>query len=205
MKALSGLYVITAAQTSLDDVAAAIRGGASIVQYRDKSAETSKRLREAGALRRLCAGSGVRFIVNDDLALAAAVEADGVHVGREDAAVTSARERLGDRAIIGVSCYNDFARAEAAARAGADYIAFGAFFGSPTKPQAPRATPDLLVRAKRELSMPVVAIGGITPQNGASLIAAGADMLAVISAVFSQPDIAGASRRFSDLFPESAS
>lgn len=205
MKRLSGLYVITAAQTSLDDVAAAIRGGATIVQYRDKSADSSKRLREAGALRQLCADSGVCFIVNDDIALAASVEADGVHVGREDAAVTSARERLGDRVIIGVSCYNEFARAEAAAGAGADYIAFGAFFGSPTKPQAPRATPDLLLRAKRELSLPVVAIGGITPQNGASLLAAGADMLAVISAVFSQPDITGASRRFSDLFPESAS
>ena len=104
--------------------------------------------------------------------------------------------------IVGVSCYNDFGRARTAAEAGASYIAFGAFFPSPTKPEAPRVTEDLLVRARRELSLPVVAIGGITPQNGASLITAGADMLAVITAVFSQPDIAGASRQFSDLFLE---
>ena len=205
MKPLSGLYVITAAQTSSEDVAAAIRGGAAIVQYRDKSGDTARRLREATALRQLCGDKGVLFIMNDDLDLAAAVGADGVHVGREDAACAIARERLGDSAIVGVSCYNDFTRAGAAAQAGADYIAFGAFFGSPTKPEAPRATPLLLERAKRELGLPVVAIGGVTPQNGASLIAAGADMLAAISAVFSQPDIEDASRRFSDLFLESSS
>ncbi|MEJ2310111.1 MAG: thiamine phosphate synthase [Gammaproteobacteria bacterium] len=205
MRPLFGLYVITAAQTSSDDVAAAIRGGAAIVQYRDKSGDTARRLREAAAFRQLCSDNGVLFIVNDDLDLAAAVGADGVHVGREDAGCVMARERLGDSAIVGVSCYNDFARARSAAQAGADYIAFGAFFGSPTKPEAPRATPSLLERAKRELGLPVVAIGGITPQNGASLIAAGADMLAAISAVFSQPDIEDASRRFSDLFLESSS
>lgn len=202
MMRLSGLYVITAAETTVEDVASAIRGGASIVQYRDKSNDVSKRFGEASAIRKLCAEKGVLFIVNDDVELAASVDADGVHVGREDAACSRARERLGDRAIIGVSCYNEYARAEAAAGAGASYIAFGAFFGSPTKPEAPRATTDLVVRAKEALSLPVVAIGGITPQNGASLVTAGADMLAVITAVFSQPDIAGASRQFSDLFLE---
>jgi thiamine-phosphate pyrophosphorylase len=154
------------------------------------------------AIRKLCAEKGVLFIVNDDVDLAATVDADGVHVGRQDTACRSARERLGEDAIIGASCYNDYARAEAAAAAGASYIAFGAFFGSPTKPEAPRATTELIVRAKEALSLPVVAIGGITPQNGASLVTAGADMLAVITAVFSQPDIAGASRQFSDLFLE---
>jgi len=202
MTRLSGLYVITADTTTVEDVASAIRGGASIVQYRNKSKDVSERLREASVIRELCAEKGVLFIVNDDVKLAASIEADGVHVGREDADCASARERLGDEAIIGVSCYNDFPRAEAAFRAGASYIAFGAFFGSPTKPEAPQATTDLLLRAKRELPLPVVAIGGITPQNGASLITAGADMLAVITAVFSQPDIAGASRQFSDLFLE---
>jgi thiamine-phosphate pyrophosphorylase len=202
MTRLSGLYVITADTTTVEDVASAIRGGASIVQYRNKSKDVSERLREASVIRELCAEKGVLFIVNDDVKLAASIEADGVHVGREDADCASARERLGDEAIIGVSCYNDFPRAEAAFRAGASYIAFGAFFGSPTKPEAPHATTDLLLRAKRELPLPVVAIGGITPQNGASLITAGADMLAVITAVFSQPDIAGASRQFSDLFLE---
>ena len=199
---LSGLYVITAAETTVEDVASAIHGGASIVQYRDKSNDVSKRLREASAIRELCAEKGVFFLVNDDVELAASVDADGVHVGKEDAACGRARELLGDEAIVGVSCYNEYARAEAAAGAGASYIAFGAFFGSPTKPEAPRATTDLIVRAKQSLSLPVVAIGGITPQNGASLITAGADMLAVITAVFSQTDIAGASRRFSDLFLE---
>jgi len=202
MSRLSGLYVITADMSTVEDVASAIEGGASIVQYRDKSADSSDRLHKASAFRQLCAEKDVLFIINDDVELAATVDADGVHVGREDAACSRARERLGDEALIGVSCYNEFARAEAAARAGASYIAFGAFFGSPTKPEAPRATPDLLLRTKRELSLPVVAIGGITPQNGASLITAGADMLAVITAVFSQPDIAGASRQFSDLFLE---
>ena len=202
MTRLSGLYVITADTTTVEDVASAIRGGTSIVQYRNKSKDVSERLREASVIRELCAEKGVLFIVNDDVKLAASIEADGVHVGREDADCASARERLGDEAIIGVSCYNDFPRAEAAFRAGASYIAFGAFFGSPTKPEAPQATTDLLLRAKRELPLPVVAIGGITQQNGASLITAGADMLAVITAVFSQPDIAGASRQFSDLFLE---
>lgn len=202
MNKLSGLYVITADSTSVGDVASAIEGGASIVQYRDKMTDASKRLQKASAIRHLCAEEGVIFIINDDVDLAASVDADGVHVGREDAACSHARERLGEEAIIGVSCYNEYARAEEAARAGASYIAFGAFFPSPTKPEAPRAMEDLLVRARRELSLPVVAIGGITPQNGASLITAGADMLAVITAVFSQPDIAGASRQFSDLFLE---
>ena len=202
MSRLSGLYVITADTTSVEDVASAIRGGASVVQYRDKSADASARLKKSGALRRLCSDTDTLLIINDDVELAATVGADGVHLGRDDADCARARERLGDGAIVGVSCYNEFARAEAAARAGASYIAFGAFFPSPTKPEAPRATPDLIVRARQELSLPVVAIGGITPQNGASLIAAGADMLAVITAVFSQPDIAGASRRFSDLFLE---
>ena len=202
MTGLSGLYVITGADTSVEDVASAIRGGASIVQYRDKSGETSQRLKKSEALGRLCSDTGTLLIINDDVELAAAVCADGVHLGREDADCDRARERLGDGAIVGVSCYNEYTRADSAARQGASYIAFGAFFPSPTKPQAPRATPDLIVRARQELSLPVVAIGGITPQNGASLIAAGADMLAVITAVFSQPDIAGASRRFSDLFLE---
>jgi thiamine-phosphate pyrophosphorylase len=202
MTGLSGLYVITAADTSVEDVASAIRGGASVVQYRDKSGDASQRLKKSEALGRLCSDTGTLLIINDDVELAAAVCADGVHLGREDTDCTRARERLGDGAIVGVSCYNEYTRAESAARAGASYIAFGAFFPSPTKPEAPRATPDLIVRARQELSLPVVAIGGITPQNGASLIAAGADMLAVITAVFSQPDIAGSSRRFSDLFLE---
>lgn len=205
MTALSGLYVITADGTSVEDVQAAIRGGASIVQYRDKSGDATKRLRFAERLKRVCADSGTHLVINDDVELAKVVDANGVHVGRDDAACKMARERLGEDAIVGVSCYNDFSRAERAAAEGASYVAFGAFHQSPTKPGAPRAMPDLLQRANSELNLPAVAIGGITPQNGASLIAAGADMLAVITAVFSQPDIEAASRRFSDLFLESSS
>lgn len=199
---LTGLYVITAEGTPAEDVAEAIRGGASIVQYRDKSGDRKKRLREAEVLKRLCDDTGTLLIINDDIDLAAAIDADGVHVGKADAACSIARERLGESAIVGVSCYNDFAQAERGAQEGASYVAFGSFFASPTKPLAMRADRELIPRAKRELQLPVVAIGGITPQNGASLIEAGADMLAVITGVFSQPDIAGASRTFCDLFLE---
>ena len=140
------------------------------------------------------------FIVNDDITLAKQTKASGVHLGREDASVADAREQLGPQAIIGVSCYNELTRAETAQAQGADYIAFGRFFPSRTKPQAVQANPDLLREAKKKLHIPVVAIGGITPENGAALIAAGADALAVIEGVFGQPDIRAAAERYARLF-----
>lgn len=178
----------------------AIAGGAQIVQYRDKKHAAAERARQASELAELCRQHNVLFIVNDDVALAKQSRADGVHLGREDAALAPARAQLGPQAVIGVSCYNELARAQAAEKQGADYVAFGRFFPSRTKPQAVPASLDLLREAKQQLHIPIVAIGGITPENGAALIAAGADALAVIEGVFGQPDIRAAARRYAQLF-----
>lgn len=199
---IRGLYAITnSASLQRSDYAArveaALRGGARVLQYRDKTGDTARRQEQARTLARLCIRHDAIFIVNDDIELARAVGA-GVHLGRDDAAIAAARRALGN-GIIGVSCYNELARVEAALADGADYVAFGAFFPSPTKPNAAVATPALL-RAARHLPLPRVAIGGITPDNGAALLAAGADALAAIDGVFAQPDIEAAARRYADLF-----
>lgn len=198
-----GLYAITDGPRAdlVDACAAAIEGGAAVLQYRDKSSDRARRRDEASALAALCARHRLPLIVNDDVGLAAGIGAAGVHLGEGDGDIAAARSRLGSGAIIGVSCYDSLARARDLAAAGADYLAFGAFFPSPTKPQARRAMPDLL-RAARAFGKPLVAIGGITPDNAAPLITAGADFLAVVSGVFGQPDVAAAARRYSDLFHE---
>lgn len=189
---LSGLYALTpdCADTDrlADQVRAALAGGASAIQYRNKTGAPALRLEQARALREACAASGATFIVNDDVELARTVDADGVHVGRDDATIASARRRLGPQAIIGVSCYDSLARAAAAVGAGADYIAFGSFFASTVKPEAVRATDALLSAAKLHWNVPVVAIGGITAANASLLIAAGADAVAVISGLFGLAD-----------------
>lgn len=197
-----GLYVITDGPRPnlLEAVAQALAGGARLLQYRDKTTDHPRRFDEARALRALCAARGVPLIVNDDVELARAAGAAGMHLGEEDSDIAAARAVLGQDAIIGVSCYDSLERARALAAAGADYVAFGAFFPSPTKPHARRASFDLL-RQSAALSVPRVAIGGITPDNGGSLIDAGADYLAVISAVFGDPDVRGAAERFAQLFP----
>lgn len=202
---MRGLYAITDSQLTpgaalVPAVAAALRGGARVIQYRDKSADGARREQEAAALNALCRNHGALLIVNDDVELAAAVSASGVHLGRDDPQLAAARRRLGADAIIGVSCYNQLTRAQAAAEQGADYVAFGRFFPSRTKPDAAAATPELLRAARSALDLPLVAIGGITPENGGLLIEAGADMLAVIHGVFGQPDIEAAARRFAALF-----
>lgn len=158
------------------------------------------RLRQAQALARCCRDGGVIFLVNDDVALARESGADGVHLGREDMSLEAARAQLGADKLIGVSCYNELERALTAEKQGADYVAFGSFFPSRTKPQAVRATLDLLREARRQLKLPIVAIGGITPENGAELIRNGADMLAVIEGVFGQPDVCTAARQYANLF-----
>lgn len=203
-----GLYAI--ADTGCVDparlaaaVAQALEGGASVIQYRDKSGDPGTRRRTARALLTLCRRYGVPLLVNDDVELAVETGADGVHLGREDVPLEAARARLGPEAIVGVSCYNDLERARRAAAAGADYVAFGRFFPSSTKPHAVAADPELLRAARAELSVPIVAIGGITPENGASLIAAGADALAAIEGVFRQPDIRAAAERYAQLFKAS--
>ena len=200
-----GLYAITdgpyATSQALERaVAAAIEGGAVMVQYRDKGIDAERRTEEARLLCALCHDHGVTFIVNDDVRLAAAGGANGVHIGKDDALFHEARAQLGPDAIIGVSCYNEFARAEHAAASGADYVAFGSFYPSTTKPGAVGATPDLIIAGKLRLDLPVVAIGGITPENGAALVTAGADLLAVITGVFGAPDIRHAAIRYSQLF-----
>ncbi len=202
---LSGLYAITDAELIgdarlLPAVAAALQGGARLVQYRDKSQDAARRRQEAEALRSLCHTHGALLIINDDVQLAADCGADGVHLGKDDSAIQTARQLLGPSAIIGVSCYNDLTRAHAAQSAGADYLAFGSFYPSAIKPQAPRATLELLRQARQELRLPLCAIGGITADNAAPLLAAGADMLAVISDVFAADDIKAAASRYRMLF-----
>ncbi len=202
---LSGLYVITDAQLQTPDqlctqVRRALAGGARLVQYRDKSGDRTRRLDEARQLVSLCSRFRVPLIINDDVELARAAAAQGVHLGRDDPDPVQARQQLGEQAIIGISCYNDWSRATAAAAAGADYIAFGRFFESASKPEAVPATLDLLQRARQQLNLPVAAIGGINADNGGELIDAGASMLAVIRGVFAQPDITAAAQRYAALF-----
>jgi len=201
---ISGLYALTPSLLDSDELIArtraAIAGGAAAIQYRNKIASPPLKRAQALALRDLCADSNVRFIVNDDVRLAYAVDADGVHLGRDDAAIGSARRQLGPAAIIGASCYDSLERAGEAVEAGADYVAFGSFFASMVKPEAPRVKPSLLTAAKARWSVAVVAIGGITPARAASLITAGADALAVITAVFETPDVEAAARAFTEAF-----
>lgn len=170
-----------------------------MLQYRDKTRDPDRRLRDACALAAVCREFAAPLIINDDVELARASGAAGVHLGEDDADVADARAVLGTDAIIGVSCYDSLQRARDAAAAGANYLAFGAFFPSPTKPAARRATPELL-RGARAFGLPLVAIGGIIAENGGSLIAAGADYLAVISGVFGASDVRAAARRLAALF-----
>jgi len=183
---LYGLYAIT--PEGLDDATllqrseCAVVHGARVLQWRDKSTDAARRLVIARSLARLCRSQGVLFIVNDDLELARAVQADGVHLGADDGDLAAARAAL-PNALIGASCYADLERARAAVAQGADYIAFGSVFASPTKPQAVRAPLDLFAQA-RAFCVPTVAIGGITRANCAEVRAAGAHACAVISDLF---------------------
>ncbi|OGS96886.1 MAG: thiamine-phosphate diphosphorylase [Gallionellales bacterium RIFCSPLOWO2_02_FULL_57_47] len=201
---ICGLYAITPDEADtaelLRKVRLALLGGARVIQYRNKAAEAALRLFQAEALRELTREFDVPLIVNDDATLAQQVDADGVHLGGEDGSVSTTRALLGSGRLIGVSCYNRLALAHEAVLQGADYVAFGSFFTSTVKPDAVVATPDLLRQARRELAVPLVAIGGITAQNGVQLLESGANALAVISAVFSAPDIEGAAREFSNLY-----
>jgi thiamine-phosphate pyrophosphorylase len=206
---LHGLYVITdatpqAPRQLVERVALAIEGGARLVQYRDKSSDRVFRLAQARSLAALCATHDALLIINDDVQLAVDSDADGVHLGRDDADPAYARQQLGGGKIIGVSCYNQWPLAEQAATAGADYIAFGRFFPSHTKPSAVQSDLDLIDQAKQKLGLPVAAIGGITPGNGSLLLDAGADMLAVVHGVFGADDIRGAAAAYADLFTTTA-
>ena len=202
---LHGLYAITPdlADTGLlvAKASAALAGGAAVLQYRNKVADRAHRREQAFALARVRAARGGLYIVNDDPELAREVDADGVHLGEDDASILAARELIGPDRIIGVSCYNDLDRARRAVESGADYVAFGSFFASTIKPGARSAKPELLSRA-RSLDVPLVAIGGITAQNAAQLVDAGADAVAVISDVFGRDidDVTAAADAIARLF-----
>lgn len=205
----SGLYAVTPDGLATDRLlalaAAALAGGAALLQYRDKSGDPARRREQAAALLALCRRHQARLIINDDLALALALGADGVHLGGEDGDLAAARAALGAERLLGASCYADFPRAQAAARAGADYVAFGAVHPSPSKPQARPAPLELLTRARRELAgVRVAAIGGITLDNAAPVIAAGAHFTAVISDLFEAPDVTARAAAYQRLFAGSA-
>ncbi len=205
-----GLYAITPEDPLLPRLSAqleaALRGGVRWVQYRNKSAPPPLRRAQAAEMMRLCRAYGARMIVNDDLPLALEIQADGVHLGREDHGdkLAAAREALGPDKILGVSCYASLALAEAAARAGANYLAFGSLYPSRTKPAAPSAPLTLLGEA-RQIGLPIAAIGGITLENARPTLEAGADLLAVISDLFESTDIESRARAYTTLFSENAS
>ena len=196
-----GLYALTDGprEDLLEVASQALLGGARLLQYRDATADAARRHAEAAALRHLCSVHGVPLIIDEDIALAKLVGADGVHLANVEEDIAAARSELGSLAIIGAACRDSLQLARVAADAGAGYLSFGAFFLSPTKPLAPRASIDLL-RQSAALGLPRVAIGGITPDNGAPLIDAGADFLAAVSAVFGAPDVRNAAQRFAGIF-----
>ena len=200
---LHGLYAITPENADgtrvLDQVSAALDGGICALQYRSKEASFLQQLGQAKAFASLCRTRGVPFIVNDNVDIAIASGADGVHLGRDDGDLAAARSKL-KGGILGVSCYDSLAAARAAVAAGADYVAFGSVFPSPTKPAAVRA-PLALFGEARSLGVPLVAIGGITLENAPQLLRAGADCLAVISDLFDAPDIAERARSYGKLWP----
>lgn len=206
---LRGLYAITSSELCADHarllaaVGAALRGGAALVQLRDKHSTPAARAANARTLAALCRDHGARLIVNDDVALALDCGADGVHLGAADPPLAQARAALGPGAILGASCGPSLQRARAAVAAGADYVAFGRFFASRTKPDAPQAPPELLRQARDEMRVPVCAIGGITSGNAAALIAGGADLIAAVEGVFGDGEpaaVEAAARAYARLF-----
>jgi thiamine-phosphate pyrophosphorylase len=199
-----GLYALTPDEPDTAALVAAVRaavsGGAAAVQYRNKRADPVRRRAQAAALAALCRAARVPLIVNDDLELALEIDAAGVHLGRDDGDLAAARRRLPPGKLLGASCYDRLEGAALAVAAGADYVAFGSVFPSPTKPEAVRAPLALFGEAKRRLGVPLVAIGGITLDNAPEAVAAGADALAVITALFSADDVAARARSFTALF-----
>jgi len=203
---ISGLYAITPNEVDTANLVRltqqALTGGVRSIQYRNKTADSVLQLEQAASLVRLCREFHVPLIINDDLDLAVEVGADGVHLGMEDMAVTEARRRLGPGKIIGASCYNQLRYAVEAERHGANYVAFGSFFVSITKPGAATVSIDLLYQAKQHLHVPIVAIGGITSDNAAELIHQGADAVAVSNSLFGAVDVQSEAKKISCLFKQ---
>lgn len=201
---ISGLYAVTPDEQDtallLAKVEAALQAGVSVLQYRNKLANHKLRTQQARAILPLCRHYQVPFIINDSIKLCLMLDTEGVHLGGDDGDLIAARARLGGNKILGASCYNRFDLALQAQQAGADYVAFGACFASSTKPIAPVASLDLFKFAKAQLTIPSVAIGGITLENANLAIAAGADAIAVINAIFNASDIKLTTRQFKQLF-----
>ncbi|MEY4768269.1 MAG: hypothetical protein RL637_908 [Pseudomonadota bacterium] len=202
-----GLYVITPANAKplpqlLIEVEAAIRGGAKVIQYREKA--QLEAYQRATALLSLCHRYHIPLIINDSITLAAEIGADGVHLGQEDGTIDQAKQSLGDAAIIGISCYNQVERAIQAQDQGANYVAFGRFFSSESKPLATPANIETLIQAKKQLTIPIVAIGGILPENATALLNAGADLIAVIHGIFADSvQVESAALAYQTLFKSS--
>ena len=201
-----GLYVITDERLQFKELIQRTKlildAGIPVLQYRDKTTDQALRRNRALQLKELCGDYQTVFLINDDVRLARDIGAEGVHIGQEDMSVVEARQILGDKVIIGVSCYNRLEDAKTAAQFGVDYVAFGAFFSTQTKNKTVKAETKLLQQAKTELSVPVVAIGGINPDNGRELVQAGADMLAVISCVYENTDPREIVFQFKKLYQE---
>jgi thiamine-phosphate pyrophosphorylase len=203
---LPGVYAIADSillpsdDSLLTQVEAALQGGAVTIQYRDKSHDTPKRLRQAQALLNLCKAYKVPFIINDDVELALTINADGVHLGQQDLLLTQARLLLGPSKIIGITCHGSLELAQLAQQQGATYVAFGACFASPTKPEATCINLSLLEKAKTQLRIPLVAIGGITSENAQLVINTGADMIAVVSAIFADKDTLEKTKQLTQFF-----
>ena len=201
---IRGLYAVTPDEADTDlllaKVEAALQGGISMLQYRNKLADHKLQTQQARAILPLCRQYQVPFIINDSVKLCLTLDADGVHIGAEDGNLTEIRTRIGKYKILGASCYDRFDLALAAQQAGADYVAFGACFASSTKPNAPVANLSLFDQARTQLTIPAVAIGGITLTNAPQVIAAGADSLAVINAIFNATDVKSSTEQFTRLF-----
>ncbi len=203
---IKGLYAITPDMADLNTLIQktqlAIEGGAFMVQYRSKIDDRDAKMRQCAAILRLCREYEIPCIVNDDVDMCCVLEADGVHLGEKDDNIAEVRHILGEDAIIGSSCYNQIERARQAQKEGASYVAFGAIFPTPTKPQAPRATLELLKEAKREIQIPIVAIGGITVNNAHDVTKTGIDAIAVITSLYEAKTIKETAETFSKMFHE---
>ena len=202
---LRGVYAITdenllAGPALFSAVEEALRAGLALLQYRNKSAAWQSKCAEAAQLLQLCRHYDTLLLINDDVELCLEVGAAGVHLGQADTKLVEARQRLGEEAIIGITCHSDLSLALRAQAAGADYVAFGRFFPSHTKPNAPPASIQVLQQAKAQLAIPIVAIGGINAENGQALVTAGADMLAVIHTLFASADVEAEAKALNALF-----
>lgn len=201
---MRGLYLVTPdwddTERLLDATRRALRGGAALVQYRHKHAPPALRREQASALLQLCRRHDRPLVINDHVALCMDIDADGVHVGATDAPLSTVRTAIGPDKIVGASCYGDFGLAQAAASAGASYVAFGGFYPSRVKQYEVTTPPSIVTLARERLAVPVVVIGGMTVENTRTLVECGADMVAAISSVYMAEEPEAAAREFAGLF-----